>query len=525
MFLCLLFALCLSPGENAPQAMAAQSTGGFGLRAVAERARELASRPYENPEGEVPEFLLKLSYDQWRDIRFRKENALWRDRGLPFEVQFFHPGMFYNRLVRINVVNAEGPSPVPYSRDFFDYGDNEFKEPFPEDLSFAGFRIHFPINRPDYKDEVAVFLGASYFRGVAEGLQYGLSARGLAIDTALSSGEEFPCFREFWLLEPASGDTSLTLYALLDSPSITGAYKFIVTPGEETAMDVDARLFRRANVAKLGIAPLTSMFLFGETENGRPGDYRPEVHDSDVLLLHTGEGEWLWRPLGNNKRLGISSWKAGNLAGFGLLQQDRLFDHYQDLEARYELRPSLWVEAKGKWGPGRVELIEIPSEEEINDNMVAFWVPEPPAPEEGTTDVEEENDPLAFSYRLRWCALPKDLLSLGVPASTRTAKSAPDITKFVLDFEGGELETLSADAGLSSVITVGEGGQLLEKQLHKNDVTGGWRLVFQVRTVPEGKFKAVFPAHRPPIRLSALLKKGENLPDPLTVTWTYDLLQ
>ena len=82
-------------------------------------------------------------------------------------------------------------------------------------------------------------------RASARDQVFGLSARGLAIDTAESWGEEFPWFREFWLVTPAPNAKELTIYALLDSPRVTGAYRFAVEPGEQTRVDVECRLFLR----------------------------------------------------------------------------------------------------------------------------------------------------------------------------------------------------------------------------------------------------------------------------------------
>lgn len=525
---CLLPA-CSRASEEPPPARAAALP--FSFDDVKNKAEELASRPFEDPEGQVPDFLLNISYDQWRKIRFRPSEALWRDEGLPFEVQFFHPGLFYNRLVAVNIVDRGQAAKIPFSPSAFEYGDEEFAAKVAgTPLDFAGFRIHYNLNTGKYKDEVAVFLGATYFRAVARDVQYGLSARGLAVDTALQSGEEFPYFREFWIEKPGEDSDSITVHALLDSPSLAGACTFTITPGKETAMDTECVLFLRKDVQKLGIAPLTSMFLYGETENGRQGDYRPEVHDSDGLLVHTGSGEWIWRPLANPERLAVVPFPLENPAGFGLMQRDWVFDHYQDLEARYERRPSLWIEPLGNWGPGRVELVEIPSELEIHDNMVAYWVPEKMA-EKGpdgrpVSDVRKYPRKMSFAYRMRWLNPRETLHTIGRAAATRIAAGPRDGSlRFILDFEGGELENLPADAGLTSVVTLDEGARLLEKQLHKNEATGGWRLVLTVAVEPEGAFKTLFPTApaRPLIRLSALLKKGENLPEPLTETWTYDI--
>jgi periplasmic glucans biosynthesis protein len=363
---------------------------------VAERARALAAQPYVAPAGKLPADLAALNYDRHRDIRFRPERALWRDAGLPFEVQFFHPGWLFADPVRVHEVTGEGTREISVDPRDFDYGKNTLDPAAWPKLGFAGFRVHYPLNNAAYKDELVVFLGASYFRALGKGQRYGLSARALAIDTVArpgkpTRGEEFPRFVEFWLERPADAQaTSLTLHALLDSPRAAGAYTFTITPGEDTVMQVRSRLYLRAgseDIATLGIAPLTSMFLHGENQPD-DDDFRPEVHDSDGLAVHAGSGEWLWRPLVNpqlSRAKGVltTSFSTTDPRGFGLMQRDRAFSSYEDLEARYELRPSAWVEPIGAWGAGRVELVQLPTDEEIHDNIVAYWLPEKlPAPGE-----------------------------------------------------------------------------------------------------------------------------------------------
>lgn len=486
----------------------------FSFDRVVEQARTLAVSPFQDPRGNVPQFLLDMSYDQWRDIRFRPGKALWKDEKFPFSLQFFHVGLYYDRSVVLNIVEEGVPAPIAFSPDYFDYGQNTFASQISSELGFAGFRIHYPVNRPDYADELAVFLGASYLRAVGRDQHYGLSARGLSVDTAMPEGEEFPWFREFWIVKPAADAAEIVVYALLDSPSVTGAYRYRIVSDEETRMEVNSVLFTRHGGHKIGVAPLTSMYFFGESENGYPGDFRPEVHDSDGLTIRMDNGEWLWRPLKNPGRLGISAFQAVDPRGFGLFQRDLNFDHYQDLEARYAKRPSLWVQPMGDWGAGHVELVEIPTDSEVNDNIVAFWVPR---------DMPEPGEPAVFNYVLNWRGSPKDQPPLGRAAATRLAGTkGQGVRKIIVDFEGGELAGLDHDAGLVSVVTVGEGGRLLEKQLMKNPLTGGWRLTFLVE--PEaGHLKGVFPLGRPPVELRVFLKKGENLSDVLTETWSYSL--
>jgi glucans biosynthesis protein len=483
----------------------------FGIDQVAARAQRLARQPFQAPTGQVPEWLLKLKYDQWRDIRFRPERALWRDRGAPFEVQFFHLGLFYDHPVAVNVVDDEGVRPLEFSASYFDYGRNDFANKIPDNLGFAGLRIHAPFKTPSYYDEVIVFLGASYFRGVGRQHVYGMSARGAAIDTLEPSGEEFPYFKEFWLVTPLPNAKELTVYALLDSPSLTGAYCFVIQPGDQTIVRADVRLFLRRPVHKLGIAPLTSMFFHGENTTRTFADFRPEVHDSDGLLLHLATGEWLWRPLDNPRRVSISSFQMINPRGFGLMQRDRDFEHYQDLETNAEKRPSVWITPNGDWGAGHVELIELPTVSEFDDNVVAFWVPEPaPTPEA----------PVSLSYSMSWCDDEPGVGARGRVVATRRdhgmlrEHKAPreDLHRFVVDFASDELAA-AAEGTVRGVVTVAGGdaaGKLIDQHVVKNPNIGAWRLTFQVRV-----------KSREPVELRAYL---DRMGDVLTETWSYVIL-
>jgi glucans biosynthesis protein len=483
----------------------APSVWAFDLDDVTEKARTLAAEAFEDPRGKVPEWLLEISYDQWRDIRFRADAALWSDRKAPFQVQFFHPGLYYDRVVRINVVEGDGVRPVQFSPSQFDYGKNEFNSRVPQDLGYAGFRVHYPIKTRDYFDEVIVFLGASYFRALGKDEVFGMSARGLGIDTAEPRGEEFPYFREFWLVSPGPAARELSLYALLDGPRVTGAYHFVVYPGDETLVDVEARLFLREEVTKLGIAPMTSMFQFGENTMRCFNDFRPEIHDSDGVLLQTSSGEWIWRPLDNPASLHVSSFEMKNPKGFGLLQRDRDFANYQDLETNAERRPSVWIEPKGDWGPGRVEIVEIPTDSDTNDNVVTYWIPEKrPAPGEA----------VSYSYRQFWFGDDTRRPPGGrVVATRRGLGSEEDVVRFVVDFAGGKLQKIPADKVLRGVITVVGGetaAELIGQHVVKNPATGGWRLAFQIK-----------PTDNEAVELRAFLDLGGEA---LTETWSYVLL-
>ena len=483
----------------------------FGLEDVEALARELASRPFVDDQRKVPQILKNISYDQWRDIRFLPAKSLWRDEKLPFELQFFHPGLFYDRTVAINVVHGNTVTRLAFDTSAFDYGRNGFADLIPADMGFAGFRVHSAINTKKYLDEFLVFLGASYFRAVGKEQQYGLSARGLAVDTAEPTGEEFPFFKEFWIVKPGRKDKEITIYALLDSRRVAGAFSFTTAPGAETVMDVRSVLFLREPVARLGIAPLTSMFIFGENSNPRfSDDFRPEVHDSDGLMAKFHNEEWIWRPLQNPRTLSVNAFNAPNLRGMGLMQRDTEFASYLDLEARYEVRPSAWIEPVGDWGPGKLHLVQIPSPEEIHDNIVTFWTPDA-KPEPGK--------PLRFDYRLRWLQPKRVTAPEGQVVFTRTARAGGGKARlFVIEFQGGKLDELPDDSALDASVWVGEGGKLLDKRVQKNRVTGSWRLTFEIEPDASSPLTMLLPDKRPFIEMRASLHHGMT---PLTETWTY----
>jgi periplasmic glucans biosynthesis protein len=453
----------------------------FAFDDVVERARQLAGRPFESPVAELPTELANVSYDAFRQIRFRPERALWRDERM-FELQFFHLGFLYLQPVRINVVDGGVASEVMFDPGMFDYADTGLERVVPPLLGFAGFRIHYPLHGPDYKDEVGVFLGASYFRILGRDQQFGASARGLAVDTAHPRGEEFPIFREFWVVTPQASDHALTIYALLDSERMTGAYRFVIQPGTATAVDVAAEVFARADIDKIGVAPLTSMFLFGEGDGRAFDDFRPEVHDSDGLMMLTGAGRWIWRPLVNHRELQVSAFSDTNPRGFGLVQRDRDFANYLDLEATYHRRPGLWVEPRGDWGPGVVELVEIPLADETNDNIVAYWTPQNPL---------KGGEKIAFAYRIRAISELPFRLPLahvkrtltGEPSAWRPSPFPAGTRLFVVDFTGGDLPHLGAGQPVEAEIAT-TAGRIIDKIVTKVPETGGWRVAFRID--PEG---------------------------------------
>lgn len=481
----------------------ATSAAAFGFEDVAREARALAAKRFQPTAQRVPRELRDISYDAYRGIRFRPDASLWRRTGSPFEIQFFHLGFNYVQPVRIAEIVDGRAVAVPFRREQFDYSKSGVNPEKLEIPGFAGFRVHYPINTPRYKDEVVVFLGASYFRALGKGQTYGLSARGLALDTGLASGEEFPQFTAFWIERPGPNAKELVIYALLESRRAAGAYRFVVRPGATTTMDVRLRLFLREHVTSLGIAPLTSMYRYGENQRGSPDEYRPEVHDSDGLSIQSGTGEWIWRPLTNPRRLLVSTFALSNPAGFGVMQRDREFAHYEDLEARYDRRPSGWVVPKGKWGSGRVTLVLLPTPDEFNDNVVAFWVPDA---------VPAVREPFDLEYQLQWqldneARPPQSWVSQTRRGLGPNHNPAVE-TGFHVDFEGPALKRLPKDAAFDAVITVDGNAEVLEQVAMRNEVTGGARIFLRIRRRDDAK----------PVEMRGYLKADGNA---ISETWSY----
>ncbi|WP_439494462.1 glucan biosynthesis protein [Bosea sp. (in: a-proteobacteria)] len=477
----------------------------FGFDHVVNRAREIAAVAYE-PGPNLPEPLSRLDFDAWRDIRFRPERALLAQNGSPFRMQMFHPGFLFTRPVVVNVVRDGVATPVPYSANLFDYGRVKFEKPLPVNLGFAGFRLHYPLNDPRIFDELISFIGASYFRVLGREQRYGLSARGLSIGAGVP-GEEFPMFREFWVEAPAANAERVTIYALLDSPSVTGAYRFHVYPDVDAVVDVGATLFPRKPIDKLGLAPLTSMFFTGENDRRFHDDFRTELHDSDGLMIHSGTGEWIWRPLRNPRQQAISSFVERNVRGFGLMQRDRVFEHYQDLDLNYELRPSYWIEPQGDWGEGVVELIEIPTTDETNDNIVALWAPKVPL---------EPGRAFSFGYKLTAMLDSSDLHPGGRIINTYQAKpkalgSGEPVNagarRFIVDFAGGDLDYHLKQPEKVEIVPSIAYGRIDRAFIVPNPKTKGFRAFIDIVVEP-GQLA----------EMRAFLKSGDKT---LTETWSY----
>ncbi|APQ13182.1 glucan biosynthesis protein G [Pseudomonas oryzihabitans] len=502
-----LVGLSVALGLFSAQALA------FSLDDVAAKAKELSGQKFVAPKSNLPASFSGMKYADYQQITFNQDKAYWKDAKTPFRLNFYHEGMQYSVPVKINEVTATGVEEIKYDPSMFNFGKLQVDQAQLKDLGFAGFKVLYPLNKAGKEDEVMTMLGASYFRVIGKNQVYGLSARGLAIDTALPSGEEFPRFTEFWIEQPQPDRRNLVIYALLDSPRATGAYRLVLTPGSDSTVDVESKVFLRDNVNKLGIAPLTSMYLFSPTQPSPQVNYRPALHDSDGLAIAAGNGEWLWRPLNNPRRLSVSTYTIENPRGFGLLQRGHHFYQYEDLDERYDKRPSGWVEPKGDWGKGRIELVEIPTPDETNDNIVAFWTPEK-LPEKGQSiDMNYRinftvDEPKFHTKNLAWVTQTR--MSTGDVRQPNLVRQADGSLAYIIDFAGPNLEDLPDDSQVDSQVSLDANGELVDHSVRYNPVTKGYRLTLKLKVKDATK----------PVEMRANLAQGDK---PLSETWTYQL--
>lgn len=481
----------------------------FAFSQLVKRAEEMAKKAYQPPYRPAPQIVEKIDYDAHGKIRFKVDYALGVDPPGVYPVTFFHLGRFFAKSVKMHAVEGDRAREIQYSPDYFDMPADSPARGLPPDAGFAGFQFKEAKSRPDWKTQDWVaFLGASYFRSIGALNQYGISARGIAVDVAGQQAEEFPDFTEFYIQQPKVEGEPMMVYALLDGPSITGAYKFAMRRTDGCVMDVEKSLFIRKDIFRLGIAPLTSMFWYGEYNRPFEIDWRPEVHDSDGLALITGGGERVWRPLNNPKQVKVNAFADENPKGFGLAQRDRSNENYLD-GVNYERRPTLWIEPQGNWGAGSVQLVEIPTNDEIHDNIVAMWVPREPV---------KAGQSFEFKYRLHWVAdepyLPKDLATFTAFRLGRGGQAGRDrptgVTKFVLEYAGDVIEKLPKEARMEPVITVSRGtvGYVF---LEPVPWTKRWRVHFDV-THGVQDFS--------PIDMRVYVKAGDRA---VTETWLYQL--
>lgn len=474
----------------------------FDFADVVDRAKERAAHAYVAPT-EVPQFMREIGYDEYRGMRHQPRHNLWRGTDARFEVSPVMPGGVYRHVIPINEVDGSIVRRLPFRKDHFAFDEPDLAARIPDDLGYAGFEISYPFGRRESENKFLVFAGASYFRGIGQGQQWGLSVRGAAIDTGRTSGEEFPDFVEFWLVRPPPRSTRITVYALLDSPRLTGAYEFVISPGKVTRLEVRTVLFTRERIEQLGVAPLTSMYFYGEN-TPRPADaWRPEVHDSDGLLVEEGAGQWTWQPLINPASITIDALPGRT---FGLMQRDTDFRSYEDAEANYHRRPSALVTPVRGFDDGRILLVQLPTRNEFMDNIVAFWSP---------LSGVDAGTRLDLAYRLAFGGPDIVRSKLGEVVHTFVGRDVIDATsragqyRFIVDFTGANLDAPHPAGSLTARVDSDQGTEIVEHQLKRIDATGTWRLSILARA----------PAGSPlGLRASLFVNRTQA-----TETWRYQL--
>ena len=508
---CALSLLGMTAQSSAAPALRFGPAQPFSFDRLRQRARALAATAYVAPRSPAPDITAKIDYAAHGQIRFRPEMALAAEGPGNFPVTFFHLGQFFRKSVRMHAVNRGEAREIVYRAEYFDMPADSVARRLPEDAGFAGLRIQESrAGKPDWHNhDWVAFLGASYFRAIGELYQYGLSSRGLAVNVANPDPpfvEEFPDFTEFWIEEPADSADTVIVHALLDGPSVAGAYRFSMRRGRAVLMDIDAAIFLRRDIARLGIAPLTSMYWFSESVKPTAVDWRPELHDSDGLALWTGTGERIWRPLNNPPGLTVSSFADDKPRGFGLSQRDRVFDHYLD-GVRYDLRPCLWVEPLSGFDRGSVQLVEMPTDDEIHDNINAMWVPAEPA---------KAGRAFEFKYRLHWSAdEPASDPQLARCVATRLGNGGipglprpQGVRKFMVEFLGLSLAKLPYGTKPEAVLSAARGEfSYVFTEAVPDDVPGHWRAQFDF-TVRGTE----------PVEMRLYLKNGNET---LSETWAY----
>jgi len=478
----------------------------FSYEALVERAQTLAQSHYVSAPRPVPEVVEKIDYDAWGKIRYNTDHALFADGTPVYPATFFHLGMFFLKSVKMHALEDGKAREILYSNNYFNMPKDSIARKLSDNKSgFAGFRLQESRKRPDWRtQDWLAYLGASYFRAIGALNQYGLSARGVIIDCAEPTPEEFPDFTEFYIQGALNENDPVIIYALLEGPSMTGAYRFLAWRTEGVVQEIEAKLFVRKDIKRLGLAPLTSMYWFSESEKRRLEDWRPEVHDSDGLAIWAGNGERIWRPLVNQPHAVTSSFVDSNPKGFGLLQRDRYFENYLD-GVNYERRPSIWVEPLEPWGAGSVQLVELPTDDEIHDNVAAYWRPEGAVKEGASYDLK---------YRLHWLAdepYPPNVarcVATRIGRGGQPGKPRPKgVYKFVVEFAGERLDPLWGNTVKASPIITASKGKIKDEFIQPVPGTRRWRAIFDL--IPDGS---------EPVELRLFIRgNGEAL----TETWLY----
>lgn len=456
-------------------------------------AEQLSQTPFKEAK-KAPKELIDLNFDTYSKINYQENAAIWGGSPTKFSVQLFAPGFLYKNLVDIDVVENSKAIPIELTEASFDVPNDAIEKLITQVGQYAGVRLHYPINDDETKDEFIMFQGASYFRVLSKGQTYGLSNRGLAIDVAQPKGEEYPLFKRFWVERPSKYQTAIVVHALLDSQSVTGAYRFGIYPGSPSRVEVEVTLFPRRDIPHVGLAPLTSMFLYGGLDSSDKPDYRPQVHNSDGLQVDRGNGERLWRPLNNPNKLQISAFGDEDIKGFGLIQRHRKFEDYQDLDANYQLKPSAWIEPLNDWGKGQLILLEIPSNAETNDNIVTYWEPQGGL---------KKDQPYKYSYRM---TASNDSPSAASKARVVRSSKGQLVAKgkeLLIDYSNinaQDIDKIRIDASISK-------GKIISSRIVAHPDINGARVFLNFE--PESTNVA---------ELRVQLNKGDK---PLAATWLY----
>ncbi|WP_285422848.1 glucan biosynthesis protein D [Pseudomonas sp. efr-133-TYG-103a] len=504
-------------GLYAARALAAAADGEiehFDFKTLQQTAKQLAGKPYVSTKQNLPPTLANMTPQQFNAIKYDAGHSLWNDVKGQLDVHFFHVGAGFKTPVRMYSVDpaSQEAREVHFRPELFNYEASRIDQSqLKGDLGFAGFKL---FKAPEIAiNDILSFLGASYFRAIDSNKQYGLSARGLAIDTYAHRPEEFPDFTKFWFEKPTKDATRFVVYALLDSPSATGAYRFdIDCQADRVVMDIDAHINARADIEQLGIATMTSMFSCGTHERRMCDTLHPEIHDSDRLAMWRGNGEWICRPLNNPAKLQFNAFADKDPKGFGLVQTDHDFKTYQDTVDWYHRRPSLWVEPTTAWGEGSIDLLELPTTGETLDNIVAFWNPKVPV---------KAGMSMNYGYKLYWSPLPPVSTPLAQVHATRSGMGGfiegwapgehyPDVwaRRFAVDFNGGGIDRLPEGSGIEPVVTVSNGKVQDFNVLVLPDIKG-FRVTFDWYPTSDSV---------DPVEMRMFIKTGDRT---LSETWLY----
>jgi periplasmic glucans biosynthesis protein len=445
--------------DEPPPGFALGNPAPFSAGMVVDAARALAKQPFKAPSSDIPGPLRNLAYDQYVAIRNRPGTTIWANEVVGFTLEPLHRGFLFTAPVDINLVTQGETRRLLYNSNLFDFGKLSVPADM-GDIGFSGFRILVPRDKVGFA-ELAIFQGASFFRAAAPGQNLGTMARALSIKTADPRGEEFPLIRTFWIERPTLAANNLVIHALIDSESVAGAYRFTLHPGEATIIDTECTLFARTAVDNLGLATMSATSLSTPIDHRHPDDIRPKIAEIGGVQMVTGKDEWIWRPTSNRETLQISTFVDENPRGFGFLQRDRNFDHYQDDDQHWERRPSLWIEPIGDWGPGGLQLVEIPTDSESNDNIIAYWRPQQPLPAGGE---------IAFAYRQFWCWTPPVRPELATVSTTRSGH-APNARRrrFLVEFRGEVLGLPQQEPDIKAIINANPGSISLLRQFWSHE--------------------------------------------------------